>query len=271
MTSLEFYRSLTSALERGERLALLTITKHANSDVLGTKTILYPNGDYLQSAYCADAFTQQLLTECMPYLENAKSKAVSFSWENTEVECFVEVFLPPLQLIIAGAGHVSEPTAAMAKMLGFYVSIIDDRESFANPQRFTFVDKVICEPYYKYFHEVEMSPDTFVLLLTRGHQFDVICLRELLRKEEQAAYIGMIGSKRRISGVFEQLKHDFPAEAFANIYTPVGLDIGAQTPGEIAVSMMAEIIKVKNRRTGKSLREEIPSYRELNFRGGANQ
>jgi xanthine dehydrogenase accessory factor len=268
MISQEFLKAVTTALDEGILFALLTITKHPDQNRVGTKTMIYPNGEFLYSTAFSDDFSQKLVEVSMPYLENLKSKTITFSWSDSEIECFVEVFPPSFHLIVAGAGHVSEPVATMGKMLGFHVTVIDDREKFANRQRFSSADKVICQSYLAFFSELKISACTYILLLTRGHQFDVISLRELLRKKEKAAYIGMIGSKRRISGVFEQLKADFSDEAFSNIYAPVGLDIGGQTPAEIAISIMAEIIKVRNHRTGKSLREEIHSYTQLGFQEG---
>lgn len=268
MMSHEFLRGVMTAVEQGHQVALVTVTKHSDLHMLGTKTLIYPNGEFLTNTDYRDVFTQRVVDECMPCLENRKSKSITFAWTDSQVECFVEVFEPPLHLIVAGAGHVSEPVAKMAKMLGFHVTVIDDREMFANRERFSSADEVICQSYFQFFSEVRISPLTYIVLLTRGHQFDVISLHQLLNREEKAAYIGMIGSKRRISGVFEQLKHDFPSETFSNIYTPVGLDIGAQTPGEIAVSIMAEVIKVRNKRTGNSLREQIRSYQELHFQEG---
>lgn len=205
---------------------------------------------------------------CKMFLKKKRSGTYTFSWNENEIECFAEYFPAPLHLIVAGAGHVCEPVAQMGKMLGFFVTVIDDRPEFANRGRFPTADEVVCRSYLDYFSEVVLSEHTFILLLTRGHKYDVLSLRELLKRDEKAAYIGMIGSRRRISGVFEELRIDFPNESFNHLFTPVGLDIGAETPAEIAVSILAEILKVKNQKSGNSLSTKVRKYAKLGFHEG---
>ncbi|RHW41581.1 hypothetical protein D1B31_07645 [Neobacillus notoginsengisoli] len=245
---------------------LVTITNSSDASTIGSKAVFFENGDCFPGNGFPLFLEDSLSGKCLALLNKGKSRAVVFDEDGVNFECFIDVYPSPSHLIIAGAGHVCEPVAKLGCMLGFYVTVIDDRPEFANTERFPDVDKVVCESFLRYFKNVPLTCKTYILLLTRGHRFDVLSLQELLGRDSQPAYIGMIGSRRRISGVFEQLKEEFPVERLSQIYTPVGLDIGAETPEEIAVSIMAEILKVKNGRSGESISKDIRKLAPLGFR-----
>jgi xanthine dehydrogenase accessory factor len=231
---------------------LITITNSSNADFIGSKAVYLEGGDFFPEKKFPISLKNSLFEKCFALLKKGKSMATDIKVEGVNFECFIDIYPSPPHLIIAGAGHVGETVAKLGDMLGFYITVIDDRPEFANTEKFPDVDEVVCESFLSYFKNVPLTSKTYILLLTRGHRFDVLSLQELLGRIEQPFYIGMIGSRRRISGVFEQLKEEFPVERLSQIYTPVGLDIGAETPEEIAVSIMAEILKVKNGRTGES-------------------
>lgn len=160
-----------------------------------------------------------------------------------EVEIFAELIAPSQRLYIAGAGHVSRPVAAIGKMCGFDVTVNDDRPLYADPKLFVEGIKVTSQPFEEFFSELEanLDRDCAVVLVTRGHKHDEECLRCLIGKE--LGYIGMIGSKRRTSIIMEHLLSDGVSPAWlAKVHAPIGLDLGGETPEEIAVSIMAEII-----------------------------
>jgi len=157
---------------------------------------------------------------------------------------FVEVQRRAPELLIVGAGHIAVPLAQVAGLCDFAVTVLDDRPSFANTKRFPTAQKVLAAPLRETMRDLPMDADTFIVLVTRGHSHDVECLLEVL--DRPVAYIGMIGSQRRVDAVFELLAEEKgidPAK-FDRIYAPIGLDIGARTPAEIAVCIMAEIINV---------------------------
>ncbi|MFD0956435.1 XdhC family protein [Virgibacillus alimentarius] len=272
MMSEELFKRLTKAVNEHNDAVLITITNHPEISFIGAKIILYKDGTLYDESKMPQDFQQKIIENCLPLLEQKKTKTIDVVYRNTHIECYVEIFPVPPHLIVAGAGHVSEPVAEVGKMLGFYVTVIDDRKEFANTKKFPYADEVVCSSYIDFFRNVPITSETYILLLTRGHKFDVVSLQELLKREEmldveeRTVYIGMIGSRRRISGVFEQLKDEFTDHNFINIYSPVGLDVGAQTPVEIAISILAEILKVKNQASGSSLKEKISSYSKLIFR-----
>ncbi|HLQ73290.1 MAG TPA: XdhC family protein [Bacillota bacterium] len=272
MISKKLYKKLSEAVQSHENVALITITDHPDQSMISQKLLLYSNNDVYYEAPFEQSFINELKDKSIEVLEGKQIKTIHIDVNDVTVECYVETFAAPPKLIVAGAGHVSESVSQMAKMLGFHVTIIDDREEYSNRKRFPEADEVVCTSYIEFFRHVPIDAETYVLLLTRGHKFDVVSLQEMLSREEEMAeedrcnYIGMIGSRRRIAGVFEQLKDEFTEHNFVNIYSPVGLDVGAQTPAEIAVSILAEILKIKNNTTGKSLKKKIRSYSQLKFR-----
>jgi len=156
-----------------------------------------------------------------------------------------ERFMVRPRLIILGGGHISLALAEMAHFTNFDTIVYDDRPSFANSQRFPTAKAVICDSFTKLGHHLTFGESDFVVDVTRGHQHDRECLEVILQGAEPA-YTGMIGSKRRVAIVFEQLEAEgFDRGRISRIYAPIGLRIGAQTPSEIAISIMAQIIEVK--------------------------
>jgi xanthine dehydrogenase accessory factor len=263
-------QNMKTELAKQKVTALVTITSHFDPMFIGKKFLVWEDGHFnnepeLEIIYAG--FKNLYLS----LIQKRKTKCIRSMINEQEVECFVEIYLPRSHLIIAGGGHVCEPVVQMASLLGYYITVVDDRSEFARKERFPLADEVISAGYLDYFQKCPLTNHTWILLLTRGHQFDVMSLQELLKRMETPAYIGMIGSRRRIAGVFEQLKQEFPATAFDSIYTPVGLDIGAESPAEIAVSIFAEMLMVKNNKSGDSLSQETRHLAKLGFRGGKSE
>ncbi len=157
---------------------------------------------------------------------------------------FVEVQRRAPELLIVGGGHIAVPLAQMASMCDFAVTVLDDRPSFANRERFPTSQRVIAAPLRETVRGLPMDADTFVVLVTRGHSHDVECLLEVL--DRPVAYIGMIGSQRRVDAVFELLADEqgIDRAKFDRVHAPIGIAIGAHTPAEIAICILAELINV---------------------------
>ena len=164
---------------------------------------------------------------------------------------FAELLGNEKKMVICGAGHVSMPVIDIAKMLGFHVTAIDDREQFVNNALNHGADEGICRGFKEALASIPGDPDTFFIIVTRGHVSDSDCLLSIVGKPH--AYVGMIGSHRKV-GMVKQLLADagVPQDVIESVHTPIGLDIGAETPEEIAVAIMAEIIEVKNRKRRSS-------------------
>lgn len=166
-------------------------------------------------------------------------------------EVFCEILGREKKMVICGAGHVSIPIIRMGQMLGFQITVLEDRPKFADNARRAGVTDVLCEPFEEGLQKIEGDEDTFFIIVTRGHRYDQICLENIARKRH--AYIGMIGSRKRVKMVKESIiEKGGDPEVIHRIYSPIGLDIGAETPEEIAVAIMAEIIEVKNKKKRSS-------------------
>ena len=159
------------------------------------------------------------------------------------LEIFVEPILPQPVLYIFGGGHVSIALANAANTAGFAVGVIDDRESFANRERFPMAREIYTS-FEEAFEKIKPNAATYMVIVTRGHKDDMHVLRWAV--STSARYVGMIGSKRKVLSVYRALeKEGIPLEKFANVHAPVGLDIGALTPEEIAISITAELIAIR--------------------------
>ena len=162
------------------------------------------------------------------------------------VRVFVEKLGKGADLVICGAGHVSMPIISIGKMMGCTVTVIDDRLSFANNAIERGADRVIFKDFESGLEEVEGGRDSYFVIVTRGHRHDMDCLRAISKK--QFAYMGMMGSSKRVAIVKKELEEEgLPKEFLESLHAPIGLEIGSETPEEIAVAVMAEIISIKNR------------------------
>jgi|SRR6185369_2099872 xanthine dehydrogenase accessory factor len=160
------------------------------------------------------------------------------------LDIFIEPVLPPAVLYLFGAGHVSFNLSKVASKAGFDVIVVDDREAYANRERFPEAKEVIAEDFDQAMTRLEPNAASFIAIATRGHRDDMRILRWAV--QTPARYVGMIGSRRKTITIFEELcKEGIPAQRFERVHSPVGLDIGATTPEEIAVAIAAELIAVR--------------------------
>src|SRR3546814_514525 len=170
-----------------------------------------------------------------------------------DAELMLQLFEAPSRLVIVGGGHVGHALATIGEIAGFAVTVIDDREEFANRDRFPMAEHVICAEVEEALDGLELDATSYVVLVSRGHRVDEDALRHSVGRG--AAYVGMIGSRRRTSTVLRHLLEEGIAPgALEAVSTPIGLDIGAETPEEIAISIMAEIIMVQRGGTGERMR-----------------
>ncbi len=189
-------------------------------------------------------------------LESAGLDAGCHTIGETEIELYVERVAPPPELVIVGAGHIARPLCAIGSLMGWRVIVLDDRPEFARSERFPEADRVVIADFDEPFADVPIGPRTRLVLVTRGHRYDYDCLEALAAAGARPAYLGMIGSQRRVRAAFEQLAADgFDAAWLEGVYAPIGLDIEAETPAEIAVAIAAEIVLVERGGTGRPLRE----------------
>ncbi len=172
--------------------------------------------------------------------------------ERLSYQVLVEYHERPATLLVIGGGHIGKALVTIGHLCGFAVEVVDDRREYANEDRFPEADRITCGRFEEVLADYPIDPGMYIVCVTRGHRHDETSLRMVAGSP--AAYIGMIGSRRRVGAVLQHLVADgVPAEAVARVRTPIGLDIGAETPEEIAVAIMAEIIRERRSQTGGRL------------------
>ena len=172
------------------------------------------------------------------------------------VTLYAEPHRAPPELVIVGAGHIARPLCRVGALLGFRVTVLDDRPEFATRERFPEASEVRRADFSEPLRDVPMGPQTRLVLVTRGHKYDFEALRDVLRRPELPAYVGMVGSRRRTRAALEQLvREGIGPERIAAVRAPVGLDVRAETPEEIAISIAAELVLLRRGGTGRPLRE----------------
>lgn len=191
--------------------------------------------------------------ECIKTIKSGRPALITYNYYGREgesvcggqIQVFIEPFLNKKNFIICGAGHIALPLSVIGKMLGFRVTILDDRKEFANKKRFPHVDEIKVGSHAVLLSKIKISHDTFIMIVTQGNEYDFECLKEVVRSD--AAYIGVISSKAKRIKFFKRLAESGVAEKYLKrVSIPAGLDVGAQTPEEIAVSIASEIVKVNN-------------------------
>jgi xanthine dehydrogenase accessory factor len=201
---------------------------------------------------CVEAEIWQAAREVM---ESEKPRTLTFNLNHDPkfdsglvcggtLDIFVEPVLPPASLYIFGGGHVSVNLYRVARSAGFDVTVVDDREAYANRQRFPDAKEVIAEDFDRALDRLSPGESAYLVIVTRGHRDDMRVLRWAV--QTPARYIGMIGSKRKTIAIFKELtKEGLSADLFERVHAPIGLDIGAITPEEIAVAITAELIAAR--------------------------
>ncbi len=244
---------LVQISEQGHAAVLATVIEVTGSDTVapGAKCLVR-DGKVKAETIRDPRVVQAIIEESAIYLREEKSKLVTLDIpaSQTRLEVFFEVMPAPPKLVVVGAGHIAVPLVAMAKLMDFYVIVIDDRLAYANRERFPDADEVLVGDMAQMLKEMTITPSSYIVLITRGHKYDEPCLREIVHSP--AKYVGMIGSKRRIKACFQRFRDEekIAEEVIARVYAPIGLDIATETPPEIALSILAEIVKV--RRGGKA-------------------
>jgi xanthine dehydrogenase accessory factor len=244
---------LVQIAEQGEAAVLATVIEAEGIDRVeaGAKCLIRDGG--IQADTIGDAkIVQAILQESKAHLLDEKSKLVALNIPESgaKLQVFFEVMPAPPKLVVVGAGHIAVPLVKMAKVLDFRVIVTDDRLGYANRERFPDADEVLVGDMAQMLKEMSITSSTYIVLITRGHKYDEPCLRVIIHS--QAKYIGMIGSRRRIKACFQRFRDEekIAEEVIDRVYAPIGLDIATETPAEIALSILAEITRV--RRGGKA-------------------
>src|SRR6478609_5209035 len=253
----EVFAAVAEALEKGEPAALVTIVSATGSTPqrVGAKMLVFPDGRIVGTigggCYENDAFwkAREAITSRKPQLVRYELSD-DFAQETGlicggQMEVYIEPIEPSPELYIVGAGHVGFHLARLAHEVGFRLHVIDDREKFANRDRFPFAVEITVDDIPGWIRRAELPPHAYAVVVTRGHTNDLEALRALAARELR--YLGLIGSRAKVARIFDALVGEgVPAECLQRVHAPIGLNIGAITPAEIAVSILAELIGIRH-------------------------
>lgn len=261
----------------GRKCALATII-HARGSIpsyAGAKMLVRDDGSIVGTVGggCVEAEVWNAAREAM---ESETPRLLSFALNQDaasesgllcggQVQIYVEPVLPQPRAILFGAGHISRSLSKIASLAGFAVTVVDDRESFASREHFPEADQIFAEPYESAFEKLAINENCYLIIVTRGHRDDMRVLG--LAVATPARYIAMVGSRRKVIETVEELKKQgVPGEAFERLHAPMGLDIGAVTPEEIAVAVVAEMIAVRRRASSNWRQLSMSIFFEERFR-----
>lgn len=249
---------LTKCIEQGQDVALVTVTNAQGSSPrgVGSMMIVDANGRLIDGTVGGGAVEERAKKDGAACIKRGVSKTIHYelNLSNSEnalhmacggsVDVFFRVFKGRDELVIVGAGHVGDKLSKVAHILGYHITIIDDRAEFANKERFPEADVLKVGDIGESLENYPVSANTNIVIITHGHKYDQIALEKII--SSPARYIGMIGSKNKISLCFKDMtEKGFEKEVLSKVHAPIGLDIGGEAPEEIAVAIIAEIQAVK--------------------------
>jgi xanthine dehydrogenase accessory factor len=279
MTATSIYNEIQASLKRGERVAIATVVKTAGAAPCGVGSKMLVSADGTTSGSFAGPNTDgrvaqealQAIREGHSFLTHIhldadQGEAVGSCGATLEV--FFEVLRPEPRLIIAGAGYVAQALARLATALDFRIVVVDDRRDLADPLVFGDKVQMTFGDIPQTIRELEPDESSWIVIVTRGHHLDKDALKAAI--ESNAAYVGMIGSPSKVKRIFKDLlKEGVSRDRLEQVYAPIGLDLGAETPDEIALSIAAEMVMIRKKANGAPLKtmynlleEEVPATAE---------
>ncbi len=246
----EVISKLNQALELGKKVAFVTLTEENGSSPgrVGDSILVYEDGTLVGT--CGGGLLEHTIqTKALACLKNEESTEFSINLKEIGMSCggsvrgFIDCRNRTTNLLVIGGGHLGKYIYQFSQILGYSVTIMDDREQYANSERFPNA-KIICGDYGKVFTGKNYA-DSYIIIVSRGHGTDYVALKSLIKKDFK--YLGLLGSKRKIISLLEKLKKDdIDYSKINNFYTPIGLNIAVSDPAEIAMSILAELMVVKN-------------------------
>lgn len=256
----DIYEEIIRLKSKGECAALATLISTSGSTPReqGARMLVREDGSILGTVG-GSLLEGKVREEAKNVIQEGKPKLLDFDLTGKDkdgmicggiAKVYIEPIIPKSALYIFGGGHISFFLARMGKMVDFRVVVIDDRKEYANPERFPEADKTIADDYPNAFSQISVDKSSYIVIVTRGHAYDQTVLEWAITTD--ANYIGMIGSQKKNRKVFDNLVAKGVSEDdLKRVHAPIGLDINAETPEEIAVSIMAEVIKIRRSKEAK--------------------
>jgi len=263
MSATIIYNEIQTALKRGERFAIATVIKTAGAAPCGVGSKMLVRADGTTSGSFAGPKTDgRVAQEALQVIHDGQSHLTHIHLDADQgeavgscgatLEVFFEVLHPEPRLIIAGAGYVAQALARLASALDFRIVVVDDRRDLADPVVFEEKVQLTFGDIPQTIHELEPDESSWIVIVTRGHHLDKDALQAALGTN--AAYVGMIGSPSKVKRIFKDLlKEGISRERLEQVHAPIGLDLGAETPDEIALSIAAEMVMIRKKGSGAAL------------------
>jgi xanthine dehydrogenase accessory factor len=264
MSASTIYNEIQTSFKRGERIAIATVVKTAGAAPCGVGSKMLVRADGATSGSFAGPKTDGKVTqEALQAIRDGHSYLTHIHLDADQgeavgscgatLEVFFEVLRPEPRLIIAGAGYVAQALARLASALDFRIVVVDDRRDLADPIVFDDKVQLTFGDIPQTIHELEPDESSWIVIVTRGHHLDKDALQAAL--ETNATYVGMIGSPSKVKRIFKDLlKEGISRERLEQVHAPIGLDLGAETPDEIALSIAAEMVMIRKKASGASLK-----------------
>jgi xanthine dehydrogenase accessory factor len=243
---LDIYREMVKIKQKGGAgvLATLISINGAFYKGKGAKVLLKSSGEKVGSLSDGKQIEKKVLEEGASASKEEKPKILTLTSDGQKMEILLEPIFSEPTVYIFGAGHISEQLTPLVKKVQFRVVVLDDRDIFANRQRFPDADEVMVSEFERCFDRLTIDESSYIIIVTRGHLYDGFVLEQAVKTK--ARYIGMIGSKKKIRTLYQNLmEKGIPKASLDRVYAPIGIDINSETPEEIAVSIVAELIKVR--------------------------
>jgi xanthine dehydrogenase accessory factor len=270
---IEVFAALADVLARGGRAALVTIVRANGSTPqrVGAKLLVREDGSTV-GTIGGGCYENDAALKARAVLEGGRAQLVRYDLNDDfaeesglicggQMDVFIEPITAPPDLFVIGAGHVGQHVARLGHTVGFRVTVLDDREKFASREHFPAPISLVVDDIPGWLQSATLPPTAYVVVVTRGHRHDFDALRALTARELR--YLGLIGSRAKVARIFQALEAEGVDPArLARVHSPIGLDIGAVTPEEIAVSIDAELIAVKYGKTSpEGGRSAVPSLK----------
>ena len=259
-------KAVSDAVEKGIEVAVVTVleVKGSSPGKEGSMMAIFSDGSIIGTVG-GGALEYEIIQESLKAINKNSSCEKSFELTETgnlHMKCggfirvYIKIFAKREKLLIMGGGHLGAELYTLGKFLNKYVVIFDDREEFANRERFSEADEIIFGKMKETVKNYSIDENSYIIIVTRGHENDKECLKAILDKKVSPKYIGMVGSRGKVLSTYKELLDEgYSKEELKKIYSPIGLDISSSEPKEIALGIMAEITAVKNQKTGEHMRD----------------
>src|SRR5215467_2554736 len=263
MSAATIFQEIQAALQRGERVVVASVVKTSGAAPcgVGSKMLIHADGT-VSGGFAGPKTDGKVMQEALQAIREGRTYTTHIHLDADQgeavgscgatLEVFFEVLRPEPRLIIAGAGYVAQALARLAEKLDFRIVVVDDRRDLADPIVFDAAVQLTFGDIPETIHELEPDESSWIVIVTRGHHLDKDALKAAL--ETNAVYIGMIGSPSKVKRIFKDLlKEGVSRERLEQVHAPIGLDLGAETPDEIALSIAAEMLMIRKKGSGASL------------------